>query len=144
MATAQSAPAVTAGTFVYVTGGFTGSNATSATEFARVGAGGALLAIADTRSFAQRRGAVAAYVVNGEFYAMGGTSGTTPASAALDSSQLSTLTASGAPGNFSNASVSMVSPRQSFGLALASAYFFAVGGTSTGANALATVEQTIY
>ncbi len=144
VASPLSAPAVSAGTFVYVTGGFGSSGALRTTESARVGSGGALATPADTNSFALRRGALSAMVVNGEFYAMGGTSGMGPTGAGLDSTNLSTLASSGVPGSFSNASVSMASPRQNFGLALASAYFFVVGGSSTGTNALSTVEQTIY
>ncbi len=144
VASPQSAPSVTAGAFVYVTGGFGASGSLRTTELARVGSGGALMAPADTSSYALRRGALAAIVVNGEFYAMGGTSGMNASGAALDSTNLSTLGATGVPGSFSNASVSLAAPRQSFGLALAGAYFFVVGGTSNGTNALASVEQTIY
>lgn len=144
VATAQSAPSVTGAAVVYVTGGFGGSGSLRSTESARVSTGGALSSIADTNSYALRRGALGAMVVNGEFYAMGGTSGMNPTGSALDSTNLSTLATSGVPGSFSNASVSMASPRQNFGLALASAYFFVVGGSSTGTNALSAVEQTIY
>ncbi|MBP6835262.1 MAG: hypothetical protein KA978_31040, partial [Deltaproteobacteria bacterium] len=144
VATPQSAPSVSSAVFVYVTGGFGTGGSLRTTESARVSSGGALMSPADTNSYAMRRGALASMIVNGEFYAMGGTSGMNPTSSALDSSNLSTLASSGTPGSFSNASVSMITGRQNFGLALASAYFFLVGGTSTGTNALTSVEQTIY
>ena len=144
VASPLSAPAVGGGPFVYVTGGFNGTGALRATESARVSAGGALASLVDTNSYALRRGASGAMVVDGEFYVMGGTSGASATGAALDSTNLATLASTGVPGSFSNASVSMTSPRQDFGLALASAYFFLVGGSSTGTNALSTVEQTIH
>jgi hypothetical protein len=144
VATPQSAPSVSSAVYVYVTGGFGTGGSLRTTESARVSSGGALMSPADTNSYAMRRGALSSMIVNGEFYAMGGTSGMNPTSSALDSTNLSTLASSGTPGSFSNASVSMITGRQNFGLALASAYFFLVGGTSSGTNALTSVEQTIY
>lgn len=146
VATSSSAPAVTAGTFVYVTGGFSARDSLRTTEFARVGSGGALLAISPTTSYSQGRGGLGAMVVNGEFYAMGGVAGTNPAAVARDTADSATLSPSGVPGNFSNATTDgrMLTARSRFGLSLTSAYFFLVGGTSNGNDALSTVERTLY
>jgi hypothetical protein len=145
VANPQSAPGVTAGSFVYVTGGFGGGGSLRSTEFGRVAAGGSLLSLTDTNSYSRSRGGASAIIVNGDYYVMGGTTGASLSSPALDSTNLSTLQASGAPAaSFPNAVATMLTARQNFGLSLASAYFFLVGGSSTGTNALTSVERTIY
>ncbi len=143
VASSQTAPVVAGDPFVYLTGGFSASASLNVTESARVSPGGALTTPMNARSYSNRRGALGAIVINNVFYAMAGTSGPNPASLAVDSNSSSRLTTTGEPGNF-NATAMMMTPRQNFGLALASAYFFVVGGTSTGTNALSSVEQTIY
>lgn len=146
VATSSSAPVVTAGTFVYVSGGFSARDSLRTTEIARVGSGGGLLAIGQTTTYSQGRGGLGAMVVNNELYAMGGVAGTSPVGAARDTADSSTLGASGTPGNFSNATTDgrMLTARSRFGLTLTSAYFFLVGGTATGNDALSSVERTLY
>lgn len=146
VASPLSAPAVTAGSFVFVTGGFSARDSLRTTESGRVGVGGALTAIGGTTSYSQGRGGLGAIVVNNEFYAVGGVSGGTPTSAARDTADSSSLAANGNPGNFSNATADsrMLVPRSRFGFTLSGAYLFLVGGTTSGSEALSTVERTLY
>ncbi|MFO0626224.1 MAG: IPT/TIG domain-containing protein [Polyangiales bacterium] len=146
VASPRSAPAVNAGTFVYVTGGFSARDSLRSTEIARVGVGGALASMSATTSYSQGRGGLGAIVVNNEFYAVGGTAGTSTAAAARDTADSSTLAASGTPGNFSNATADarLLAPRARFGFALSGAHLFLVGGTTSGSEALSTVERTLY
>lgn len=146
VASPLSAPAVTAGSFVYVTGGFSARDSVRTTESGRVGVGGALASMGGTTSYSQGRGGLGAIVVNNEFYAVGGVSGSSPASAARDTADSSTLATNGSPGNFSNATADsrMLVPRSRFGFALSGAHLFLVGGTTSGSEALSTVERTLY
>ena len=47
-------------------------------------------------------------------------------------------------GSSGRASNSMVSPREDFALVLESAFFYAIGGSTDGTNAVASVDTVIY
>jgi hypothetical protein len=141
-------PALTGGPVVYVTAGTTGAagaTALNTTEFARVVMGGDLAAFTNTtRSYSGGAGgALEAAVINSTFYAFGGTT------AAPNSTGLSSVK-SGPPANTGditttlNNSGMMVSLHGNYGLADETAYFFVIGGTTTGTDAVTTVEQVIH
>jgi len=141
-------PGLPVGTsIVYMTGGFDGpASSTNRTDQATVAVGGQLSAfVASSRQYGGFRAATQAFVASGTFYVLGGTMGMTPFSAGLTSSQLAQMDAAGSfSGPFSSASTNMTVPHSQHGLSNESAYFFIVGGTSTGADALTVVEQVTH
>jgi hypothetical protein len=147
-ATPSSVPGLAAGTaLIFLTGGFNAPGSGSrVTELSRVQMGGTLAAFATAnRTYGGDRSAAQASVVNGTFFVIGGTGGGAVTSAGQDSTVLAQMDATGAfSGPFSNASGRMVAPRSLHGLANESAYFFVIGGTSMGTEALNTVEQVIH
>lgn len=145
-ATRANAPVLisSAAAFVYATGGFSSSTSLNSTEFATVIMGGQLGSFTATGSYANRRGGTAASVVNSFFYVMGGTLGMTPASMGTNTSNIGDVSDMGSLSSFSSASNNMLVDRLMHGLALESAYFYVVGGSSTGSNALTNVDQVIH
>jgi hypothetical protein len=144
--TPATVPGMAMGTaIVYVTGGFTTAGASRDTEQAQVLPGGSLgLWARSNRTYGGARGATQADVINGTFYVIGGTSGATPFTPSLTQAVLAQMNAlEGFSGPFSNATAT-ISPHAMHGMASESAYFFVVGGTATGTDALTTVEQVIH
>jgi hypothetical protein len=131
--------------FVLVGGGYGISSQGLTTEYALIAVGGALGTFAYPGSgFAVERDGSQLIMVNGYAYVFqGGTPGNYKATSDLSTNAVVTPTTL-TFGNWSNAGGSLGTGIGRHGVALESAYFYAVGGTTTDNDALSSVYQIIY
>lgn len=142
-ANASQVPAPDA--YVFATGG---TSVSESLEVAQVQNGGQLSAWSvlgpPASGHPTSREMCEAIIINNAFYVVGGRTANTP----LDSTQLANQfqVPPGPPelDSFSSSSSSMLVPREDFALVLESAFFYAIGGSSDGANAVSSVDMVIY
>lgn len=152
VATSITVPGLTPSTaaYVFLTGGFNSpSTSTNAIERATVQMGGELGSFVSTmptiRTYGGTRGGPACSIINSAFFAIGGSSGGTPFTAALNTNVAAELNNNGGfAGPFSSTAGSMSVPHALHGLAEETGYFYIIGGTSSGTDAITTVERVIH
>ena len=132
--------------FIVLAGGKGINTAANTAEYALVGAGGVLGNWAvPGNGFANQRDGMQLFVSNGYGYALAG--GIAPNySATNDQSPLATVTATtlSFPSNWANAGGNLPVALGRHGAASESAFFYVAGGTTTDADALATVYQILH
>ncbi len=132
--------------FIMIGGGYGISSTGNTVEYALVNSGGALGAWAiPSTGFANERDGSQLWMVNGYAYAFQGGVAGGPYKGTSDLSTNAVVTPTTITfGNWSNAGANLATGIGRHGIALESAYFYAVGGTTTDSDALTTVYQIIY
>lgn len=131
--------------FVIVGGGMGISSTNNTLEHALVQAGGALGTWSNPgKGYATQRDGSQLSVVNGYGYQfLGGSVGSYTQTSDL-STNATVMPLAVTFGNGSNAGANLSASVGRYGLGLESAYFYVVGGTSNGMDALSTVYQILY
>lgn len=137
------------GAFVLLGGGEGIASTGNTVEAALVGTGGVLGTFGAVGGFATERDGSQTQIANGYAYQfLGGTVGHYAATSDLSTNPTFTGPAGGATGmtfgNWSNAGANLGTAIGRHGVALESAYFYVVGGTTNDTDALNTVYQIIY
>jgi hypothetical protein len=130
--------------FILASGGMGVQSPGNTIEFALVGNGGGLGAWASATGYANQRDGSQVIMINGYSYAFqGGAVGNYSASTDI-STKVTVSPTMLTFGNWSSASVNLPYNVGRHGVALESAYFYAVGGTTNDTDALTNVYQIIY
>ncbi len=126
--------AVAVGGYLYVIGGFDGTNYLSDTQFAQIASSGNITATwAYTNDLPYKERQMSAYAANGYIYVLGGATGTASTSC-LGTQNVASVNTDGTLGYWQEGVATSFTARMGSGVAYYNGYYYVVGGNDCSAN----------